>query len=315
MAPLRFGLVLGAFSDEIPGQKELGDFARRAEAVGFDSVQVGDHVQWRAPILESTTVMATFAAVTDRIKIASDIIILPLRDPVLMAKTMASLDVVSGGRMIFGIGVGGDYPLEFAAMRIPVGERGARANESLDIIKGLWANERFSYEGRHFSIRDVEILPRPIQPSLPIWVGGSSDAALRRAARYGDGWIPAFSSASKFARLSSELRRLLQEGGRTAEAFTFGVYLFANVDPDPGRALEAAAGYIERVYQLDGVRTMERSGVTGPPEGCAGRIIPYVEAGADHVVLAPMSSSRDWPRQIDGYAEVIEHVRRRAGGR
>ena len=192
--PVRFGISVGGFSGEVPGRQSLIELARKAEALGFDSVQVGDHIQWHAPILEATALMATFAAVTERVRIASDVIILPLRDPVLIAKTIASLDVLSGGRVIFGIGVGGDHPSDFAAMRIPMKERGARANESLEIVKGLWANERFSYEGKHFSIRDVAIAPRPLQPSIPIWIGGTSEMALRRAARYGDGWIAAFSS-------------------------------------------------------------------------------------------------------------------------
>ncbi len=155
---IRFGIAVGAYSSGVPGAPELVELARTAEAVGFDSVQVGDHVQWHAPILEATTVLATFAAATSRIRIASNVIILPLRDPVLIAKTIASLDVLSGGRMIFGVGVGGDHPAEYRAMRVPLGERGSRANESLEIVRGLFANERFSYVGRHFTFEDA--LPR-----------------------------------------------------------------------------------------------------------------------------------------------------------
>jgi len=311
---IRFGLSLGGYADDVPGRDALVELARKAEAVGFDSIQVGDHIQWHAPILEATVLMATFAVVTERLRIASSVIILPLRDPVLLAKTVASLDVLSGGRMIFGVGVGGDNPLEYAAMRIPLSERGSRANESLEIIKGLWANERFSYAGRHFAIRDVAIAPRPVQSSIPIWVGGGSEAALRRAARYGDGWIGAFASPRKFGRLSADLRRFLHEEGRKAEGFTFGMYLFANVDDDAARARETAVRYVERVYRLDGARIVERFGVVGPVEACAGRALAYAEAGADYIVLGPVSDHRDWPRQLDGYGEVIERVRRQAGG-
>ena len=313
--PIRFGVSVGAFSGQVPGREALTEFARKAEAVGFDSVQVGDHIQWHAPILEATTLMATFAAVTERVRIASDVIILPLRDPVLMAKTIASLDVLSGGRVIFGIGVGGDHPIEYAAMRIPMKERGSRANESLEIVKGLWANERFSYEGRHFSIRDVEISPRPLQPSIPVWVGGTSEMALRRAARYGDGWIAAFSSVGKFARLSSDLRACLREAGRTVAGFTLGIYLFANVDDDGERARAVAARHVDRVYRLEGAKIVERFGAVGPVDACIGRVLAYAEAGADYIVLWPVSDHRDWPRQLDGYGEIIEGVRRRAGGR
>ena len=314
-SPVRFGISVGGFSGEVPGREALIELARKAEAVGFDSVQVGDHIQWHAPILEATALMATFAAVTERVRIVSDVIILPLRDPVLIAKTIASLDVLSGGRVIFGIGVGGDHPADFAAMRIPMKERGSRANESLEIVKGLWANERFSYEGKHFSIRDVKISPRPLQPSIPIWVGGTSEMALRRAARYGDGWIAAFSSVGKFARLSADLRALLQEGGRPAEGFTLGVYLFANVDDDAARARAVAARYVDRVYRLEGAQIVERFGAVGPVGACIERVLAYVEAGADYIVLGQVSDPRDWPRQLDAYGEIIEEVRRRTGGR
>ena len=314
-SPVRFGISVGGFSGEVPGREALIELARKAEAVGLDSVQVGDHIQWHAPILEATALMATFTAVTERVRIASDVIILPLRDPVLIAKTIASLDVLSGGRVIFGIGVGGDHPFDYAAMRIPMTHRGSRANESLEIVKGLWANERFSYEGRHFSIRDVEISPRPLQPSIPIWVGGTSEMALRRAARYGDGWIAAFSSAGKFARLSADLRALLQEAGRAVEGFTLGIYLFANVDDDAARARAVAARYVDRVYRLDGVQIVERFGAVGPVGACIERVLAYAEAGADYIVLGPVSDHRDWPRQLDGYGEIIEGVRRRTGGR
>ena len=107
--------------------------------------------------------LADTKEITTRVRIASDVVILPLRDPVLIAKTVASLDVLSGGRMIFGVGVGGDHPGEFAAMRVPLAERGARANESLEIVRGLWANERFSYAGRHYTVQDVGIAPRPFR--------------------------------------------------------------------------------------------------------------------------------------------------------
>jgi len=175
MSTVKFGIAVGAYSAGVPSGRELADFARTAEAVGFDSVQVGDHIQWHAPIIESTVLLATFAAVTTRVRIASDVVILPLRDPVLIAKTVASLDVLSGGRMIFGVGVGGDHPGEYAAMRVPLAERGARANESLEIVRGLWTNERFSYAGRHFTIDDVaDSLVRKLNNRAPSVLAGES---------------------------------------------------------------------------------------------------------------------------------------------
>lgn len=301
----RFGIAIGAYSAGVPAAPELADFARTAEAVGFDSVQVGDHIQWHAPILEATTVLATFAAVTSRVRIASDVIILPLRDPVLIAKTVASLDVLSRGRMIFGVGVGGDHPAEYTAMRVPLCERGSRANESLDIVRGLLTGERFSYTGRHFTLEDVVIAPRPVQPALPIWVGGTSEPALRRAARYGDGWIAAFASERKFTRLAERVRELLAEAGRSPHGFTWATFLFVHLGPDAARARAAGAEYISRVYHLDGESIMDRFGVAGPVEACAERVQAFVDAGADYVVLGPVCGYREWPSQLAACGALI----------
>jgi len=314
-APVRFGVAVGAYSSGVPTAAELAAFARAAEAVGFDSVQVGDHIQWHAPILESTTLLATFAAVTTRVRIATDVVILPLRDPVLMAKTVASLDVLSGGRLIFGVGVGGDHPAEYAAMRVPLSERGSRANESLDIVRGLLANERFSYAGRHFRIEDVGISPRPLQPAVPIWVGGTSDAALRRAARHGDGWISAFSSERKFSRLAGTLRGFLAEEGRAAAGFAWGSFLFVNIGPDVERARAAGAEYIHRVYHLPGEATMDRFGAAGPVPACAERVRAFVDAGVDYVVVSPVCDHREWPRQLEACGDLIAALRPGRPGR
>lgn len=302
---IRFGIAIGAYSSGVPRAPALVELARTAEAVGFDSVQVGDHIQWHAPILEATTALATFAAATARIRIASDVIILPLRDPVLIAKTVASLDVLSGGRMIFGVGVGGDHPAEYEAMRVPLEERGARANESLEIVRGLFANERFSYTGRHFTLHEVSIAPRPLQSRLPIWVGGTSDAALRRAARYGDGWIAAFASERKFKRLAERTRALLAEEGRAVDGFTWGSFVFINIGPDVARARAAGAEYISHVYRLPGESIMERFGAAGPVEVCAERIRRFIEAGVEYVVLGPVCGYREWPQQLEAFGELI----------
>ena len=307
----RFGIAVGAYSAGVPDARALTEFARTAEAVGFDSVQVGDHIQWHAPIHEATLVLATFAAATSRVRIASDVIILPLRDPVLIAKTIASLDVLSGGRMIFGVGVGGDHPDEYRVMRVPLTERGSRANEMLDIVRGLFAQERFSYAGRHFTLEDVAIAPRPVQPRLPIWVGGSSEGALRRAARHGDGWIGAFVSERKFARLAARTRELLAEQKRSVDGFTWGAFLFAHMGPEAAPSRAAAAAYIDRVYHLPGEDIMSRFGIAGPVEACVERVQSFVDAGADYIVLGPVCGYQEWPSQLAAYGELIARLRRR----
>lgn len=300
-----YGIAIGGYADGVPDRQTLVALARDVEAAGFDSIHVGDHIQWHVPILEPTTLMATFAAVTERVRVASDVIILPLRDPVLMAKTLASLDVMSGGRIIFGIGLGGDYALEYEVMRIPLKERGSRADESLELIRGLLSHERFSYQGRHVIVSDVEITPRPVQHPIPVWVGGFSDAALRRAAKYGDAWVAAFCGPDKFARLASRLRELRAGQPGAVADFTFAALVFVNVDPDAGRARADAARYIERVYRLDGQRIIDRFGVVGPIEACADKLREFTRIGADYIVLSLACDHRDWRRQVESLGRLV----------
>ncbi len=312
MPDVTFGIAIGPSATGVPSGGEMAALARHVEDVGFDSLQVGDHVQWYAPIHEATVLMATLAAATHRVRIASDVIILPLRDPVWMAKTIASLDVLSGGRVVFGVGVGGDNPAEYTAMRIPMSERGSRADESLEIIRGLFEHERFSYAGRHFTIEDVAIAPRPLQARLPVWVGGTSEGPLRRAARLADGWISAFASERKFKRLAGQLRGLLADCGRSADGYTFGTFLFVHLDNDAARARKAAIHHVDEVYHLDGEAVVTRFSVAGPVDACVEQVHRYLEAGADHIVLYPLCDPADWAHQVEQFGEVIARVK---GGR
>mgnify|MGYP002700806487 FL=1 len=163
----------------------------RVEDLGFDIMTTGEHIIFFRPILDVVTVLAHAAAVTKRIKLVPSTIILPLRHPTIMAKELTSLDILSKGRLIASIGIGGDYPREFQACGVPIKERGARANEGIEIMRKYWSGERFDYNGKIFQLEDVDMLPPPVQPGGPqLWVFGRSEAAMRRAARLGDGWQP-----------------------------------------------------------------------------------------------------------------------------
>lgn len=310
---MRFGVNVGGLPGGVPGAPELVKLAVGAEAIGFDSVHAGDHVQWHAPILEPTTVLATFAAVTRRVRIASSIVLLPLRDPVLIAKTVASLDVLSEGRLVFGVGLGGNYPEDYAAMRVPLSERGSRANESLEIIRGLFDHESFSYKGRHFVIDTAAILPRPVQRRLPIWVGGASEAALERAAKYGDGWIAAWVSERKLERFVELLGGMLAREGRRMDDFAVASFIFIYVDADAKRGKARAEEEATALYRMPGEMIMSRFGAAGPVDVCVEKILALHGAGARHVVFEPMCGFEEWGRQLEAYGEVISRVRAAIG--
>ncbi len=181
------------------------ELAQTAEDLGYDSIWAGDHISYRNPILDVVVALSTFAAATKRITVGAGVVLLPLRHPSVVAKEFSSLDYVSGGRVILGVGVGGEGEKDFEAVGVPVRERGARTNEAMRALRALFSGGG-TFSGRFFSFEDIEIEPGPVQPGgPPLWVGGRSEAAIERAATLGDGWIPLWVSPERFAAGSEQL--------------------------------------------------------------------------------------------------------------
>lgn len=192
---MEFGICIPHYGKPIDTAKIL-ETARRAEALGFESIWVTDHILvpqtldiiYRDNMLEPLALLNYLAALTTRVKIGTSVIILPYRNPIVVAKMLATTDQLSGGRLIFGAAVGWMEP-EFAALGAPFAERGAFSDECLRLIKALWTQEQLSFAGRYFNFKDMQASPRPLQqPHPPIWVGGNSPRARRRVAEHGDGW-------------------------------------------------------------------------------------------------------------------------------
>ncbi len=159
---------------------------------GYDSIWTGDHVAFTGPIDDPLTQLTYLSALKPSLIFGTSIYLLPLRHPVPVAKMVATVDRLMGaGRFIFGVGVGGEFPPEYEACGIPLKQRGGRANEAIEIIKRLWSGESIEYRGKYFSFGKITMLPKPRTPGgPPVWVGGRAEAALKRAARLGDGWMP-----------------------------------------------------------------------------------------------------------------------------
>ena len=179
----------GAFLSMHPPAEQFA-LARRCEALGLDSLWTGDHVSFHNPLYESLTLLASYASITSRIRLGSGVYLLALRQPTVAAKITSTLDALSGGRLIFGVGVGGENPKEFEACGVPHKERGARVTEGIDVVRALWRDTPATFEGRFTRFEGVSLDPKPVQrPGPPIWIGGRADAALARAGRPGDGWV------------------------------------------------------------------------------------------------------------------------------
>lgn len=225
-------MKFGTFIWSVPGET-IAATARRAEELGYDSLWTGDHVlpvidhqprygnapdgrfptetPWHDPMLTLTYA----AAVTTRIKIAPGVLVVPLRNPFMTAKAVASLDILSNGRFIFGIGIGW-YEEEFAAIGASFKDRALRTREYIELMKALWTQDRPTYEGKTVSVKGVTFYPKPIQkPHPPIVVGGDSELAMKRTVRYGDGWYGIARSLDHARKLISNLKDAQRAAGRT----------------------------------------------------------------------------------------------------
>jgi probable F420-dependent oxidoreductase len=220
-----YGINMGACVDP----EVAASVAQAAEKAGFESLWTAEHVVLpdpqtpdspvppQIPLLDPAVALSHVASHTQKIRLATGIIILPQRNPVVLAKELASVDVLSGGRLIFGIGAG-YLQAEFAALGVSFGDRGERTNEYIEAICALWTQEKPSFEGRFVSFRGIDAQPRPVQkPHPPIVVGGMSPPALRRAARYGRGWYGFALDLETTARCVAGLREAQQRVERPAE--------------------------------------------------------------------------------------------------
>jgi probable F420-dependent oxidoreductase len=283
------------------------DLIRAVEAVGFDSFWTGEHIVYHRPILDAVPVLATAAAVTSRIAIGPATLLLPLRHPTLVAKEFCSLDILSGGRTILTVGIGGEYPREFHACGIPVHERGSRATEAIEIIRKYWAGGRFSYKGRHFTLEDVDMLPLPVQPGgPPIWVSGRSEAAMRRAARLGDGFHPYMFDPGQCRESFAQVRAIAAEAGRVLpDNFVFAVFVYVSMLDDPSEARRRAVHELKYRYGQEFEHLVDRYCVYGPPERVTEKLAGYVEAGASYVLVGLINPPEQQRQNMERFAEHV----------
>jgi probable F420-dependent oxidoreductase len=265
--------------------------ARAAEQAGIDGVFAGDHVTFYGFGNDGLMNLAPIAAVTERLLLKTSVYLLSLRHPVLVALQCAMLDQLSGGRFTLGVGVGGEDPREFWAAGVDPQTRGARANEALRVLRRLWTRESVTFRGKHFQLEGVRLEPKPLRDSgVPVHVGGRSDAALRRAARYGDGWIGLWVSVRRFREARERIDELAAAAGRDGAAIEMGLQLWFGLDRDPDVARAKVGGGMEAFYNLP-FDSFERYVPYGPPDAIAGYLAPYIEAGCRFVHLIPAEGS------------------------
>ncbi|MBA3876027.1 MAG: hypothetical protein C0498_03685 [Anaerolinea sp.] len=321
---MKLGLRLPSFAlgERTASLGEMGAYLRRAEELGFETAMVIDHLlvappAYRVTWLEPVALLSALAGVTRTIRLGTMVLVLPFRDPVAFAKEWATLDVLSGGRSILGVGVGWNRE-EFDALRIPHRERGRRMNEMLEAITALWAGDHVTYEGQFYRFRDLTIEPKPVQqPHPPIWIGGgtqpseriygeevpSIEPVLRRIAKYATTWVPhASATAEMVAADWATIQGYMADLGRGPHELSKVYSNFIHV-LRPGEKPEAASRAFS-VYSGMDLDYWQQYYLLGEAEAVADRIRAKIEAlgGVEHLVLNPL----DWDRaNLDVLAERV----------
>ena len=303
--PVASELEFGVFA--LAGRPTLAKTAaEQADKLGYEALWTGDHLSFPMPILDPLLQLAQLATFSDRVRLGTGVYLLPLRHPVPVAKQVGTLDHLTEGKLIFGVGIGGEFPQEYEAAGVPLRERGARLTESIEVLKLLWTGEEVSYDGRFFSFSKLRMRPGPRQSGgPPIWCGGRSAAALRRMGRLADGWLAYVVTPEAYRAGLETIAKTAAESGRQLDAFGTGHLLFTWIDQSYERAFEHANAHLSQRYGMDFSRATKKYAALGRPEDVAERVAAYRDAGVRHIVLDLTGPMTERDAQVEAFAKEV----------
>jgi len=294
-------LVPGSFAGPPPKMEEYTQFFRRADELEFHSLWVIDRVFHQINIMDPLTLLACAAAVTTRIKLGTSVLLFVLRNPVLIAKTTATLDYLSGGRLILGISLGG-RDNEFGPLGISQKRRVSKFMEDLTVMRKLWTERDVTFHGRYHHLDNVNVDPKPVQkPGIPILLGGAADAVFKRSAEEADGWVAGGTmNPEAWSQAWEKVRGYAQAAGKDPDNLDSGKLMYVYVGEDRQRCKQELESFTHAYYgpQYD----VENACAFGPPEACAETIQRFVDAGCKTMILGPT-----WPdpAQISRIAQEV----------
>jgi probable F420-dependent oxidoreductase len=316
MKQVKVGVGFGLFSLGLPSADTIAKVAERAEDWGLDSFWLSDHLLAPTPELDVVATLSLLASRTSRIRLGPSVFLLNLRHPLVAAKSFASLDYLSNGRMVMAVGTGANLA-DYAACGIPTEGRGRRLDEGILILRKVWTEPKTSFHGKYFNFENVTIEPRPLRRTnndtgtIDIWVGGRSDAALRRTARFADGYFASFQTPDEFERNMATIRLYAEQSGRANARIESGLILLCRLAATRERAEEdlrrALAGTNRGNDQF-----LQRT-VYGSPDDIIRRLSEYTAVGLDKFVLWPVAEPEAWAGQMELIGrEVATHYIRAA---
>jgi probable F420-dependent oxidoreductase len=288
MAPTaKIGLLIpGSYAGAPPAPSAFTEFFQRADELGFDTLWVIDRIFHDLHVLDPLTQLTYAAAVTTRVRLGTAVLLFAFRNPVLTAKTAATLDYLSGGRLTLGVSLGG-RDSEFAALGIPLKQRVSRLRENLIVMRKLWSEQNVTFHGRYHRLDHVTMEPKPVQkPSIPILMGGSVDAVLKRSAEEADGWIAGSRGTPEtFREAWQKVQAYARAAGRDPATIESGKLLYIDVGENRAKCRDKLRAFTHAYYgpQYD----VEANCVFGPAVECAEKIQGFIDAGAKAVMLGP----------------------------
>jgi probable F420-dependent oxidoreductase len=298
---LPFGVALPHRSPDPIDAAVVRQVAQRAEALGFRDLWVTENTLDHVFCFDALTILTYAAAVTTRIRVGVAVIVLPVHSPIEVAHRVATLDYVSNGRAILGVGLGRDH--HYAEFQVPKEHRVRRFREGVEVLRALWTEPKVTYRGSIFQLDGAAMAPKPVQkPYPPIWLGGDHPDAVRRAAAIADGWMGSGgSSTATFARSVPILKAALEKAGRDPATFPISKRVFLSVHERADVARAELHRWFSVVYHNpDGT---DASGVHGTPAQVRERLEQLAAAGANHLLLNPVSR---YPEQLEALAELVQ---------
>ena len=291
------GLGLGISRFPFDCAKDYWHWVDACEAGGVDSIWQTDRLVTRENMLECLSAMAALAGHTERIRFGMNVASIALRDPLMTARQCATIDFLSDGRLLPAFGLGSTFSNDYRATGTPTRRRGKRADEALELVSRLWHEDEVTFEGEFFRYEGASIAPRPCNPDIPLWIGGSSDVAVKRTARYGTGWLGGIDTPEQAEKVVSGIKDALRESGRHIDEDHYGAsFLFRFGSMDDEIVRQTAKGLSARLSQ-----PVERYLVAGNAADIIARIREFLAAGCEKIVMLPMAA---------GTADVMEQTRR-----
>lgn len=284
------------------GRVELLKYLENLESQGWDSVWFTDRMVGPSWVPDPLVMMGFVAAHSEKLKFGTSVLLMSMRNPVSTARALATIDYLAPGRLVAGVGIGSESPNEYSAMGAKKSERGDRLNQSIEIMRLLWAEDTVTYRGKYVNLEGVGIAPRPLKGGVPIWIGGSSPAALERTALLGDGWLPSQITPKEIKEYLPWIHERSDKFGRQIPEDHYGALLRCYIVEKGEIPFEKIRPYLLSRRSDVGLNELH---LLGSPEQVASRLQEFIDAGATKFVFAPACGIEELSHQMELQAELI----------